>query len=121
MEEGYILAIVGSRNLKSKELFQEGIVKAIEQWGVPSEVVSGGAKGADTMGEKWARDNEIVCTVYKPDWNQHGKKAGILRNIDIINKANKVLAFPSKKGKGTQHSIGLTIKQQKELIKLWID
>ena len=119
--EGYTLAIIGSRNMISEPLFQEGVIQAIEQWGLPSSVVSGGAKGADTMGEKWADDNGIDCIVYNSDWEKHGKKAGPLRNIDIIKKADKVLAFPSHKGKGTQHAISLAKVQQKEVLKLWID
>lgn len=88
-----------------KVLFQKGITKALEQWGKPDLVVSGGARGADTMGERWAREHKIPVTIFKPDWKLHGKKAGILRNADIIKEATHVLAFPSKSGRGTQNSI----------------
>lgn len=89
---------------------------------MPSEVVSGGARGADTLGEKWARSKNIPVTIYKPDWIKHGKAAGPIRNRDIIERATHVLAFPSRKGKGTQHSLSLAEKDPtKKVLIHWID
>lgn len=117
------LAIVGSRNFTDQARFDTWIKEAIAlpNWGVPAEVVSGGARGADTLGERWARANSIPVTVYTPDWMTHGKAAGPIRNRDIINRATHVLAFPSHQGKGTQNSIELAVKQNKKLITHWID
>jgi len=123
----YTLAIIGSRNMKSQqhhqhqELFIQGITQVLEKYGQPSTVVSGGAKGADTIGENWANDNNIKCVVYKPDWKKLGKRAGIVRNYDIIKDADHVLAFPSRHGKGTQHSISIAKKANKDVIQIYID
>ena len=117
----YCLAIVGSREMKLKSpVFQEGILQVIEQWGVPSSVVSGGARGADTIGEQWARDNNIPITVYKPDWKKHGRAAGMIRNADIIARATHILAFPSSTGSGTQDSIIRATRANKPVISLYI-
>jgi len=51
----------------------------------------------------------------------YGKKAGPMRNKDIIENATHVLAFPSKKGKGTQHSIKLAEDYQKPIEIFWVD
>jgi len=115
------LAIVGSRTFTDQERFDAWIDKAIELWGIPDEVVSGGASGADTLGERWARSRGIKVTIFRPDWDQYGRAAGIIRNRDIIARATHVLAFPSRRGKGTQHSISLAKKQKKELVVHWID
>ena len=115
------LAIVGSRLLSDAELFDNGIRKAIEIWGEPHEVVSGGARGADTMAAQWARHNGIKIREFRPDWQKHGKAAGIIRNKNIIGAATHVLAFPSKSGKGTQNSIKLAKDRGKPLIVYWID
>jgi len=115
------LAIIGSRDMTDKALFAKGITDAIEKWGKPILVVSGGARGADTLGEQWAKDNDIECTVYKPDWNRYGKSAGLRRNKDIINACDCVLAFPSNGGSGTQHSIGLAKKANIPTIVYYID
>lgn len=102
------LAIIGSREFCDWELFTEGITRILEQEGkLPILVVSGGARGADRMGEKWAKDNGIKTLVFKPEWGKHGKRAGLIRNADIIENATHVLAFPSESGSGTQHALGL--------------
>lgn len=115
------LAIIGSREMNDEELFKKGLAQAIELWGTPQEVVSGGARGADTLGERWARKHGIPVRVFKPDWLRHGKAAGPIRNRDIITHATHVVAFPSRKGKGTQHAMKLAEKEDKKLLVYWID
>jgi hypothetical protein len=115
------LAIVGSRHFTDTNRFDKWIKESVDLWGTPEEVVSGGARGADTLGEKWAQTNDIPTTIYKPDWIRYGKRAGIIRNVDIITRATHVVAFPSKTGKGTQHSISLAEEQGKKLLVYWID
>lgn len=115
------LAIVGSRNFTNKKLFGETIIYILQVWGIPLEVISGGAKGADTLGEKWANENNIPTIIFYPDWEKHGKAAGPIRNKDIISAATHVLAFPSRTGRGTQHSIRLAQEQNKEIHIVWID
>ena len=65
------------------------------------------------LGEKFAAQHHIKTLVFKPDWKKYGKRAGFLRNIDIIKAATHVIAFPSKNGSGTQHSIKLTQQSAK--------
>jgi hypothetical protein len=67
-----------------------------------SRVVSGGAKGADTMAEAWACKHRRPMTVLKPAWrtkNEDGTmtynpRAGLDRNTDIVAAATHVVAFP---------------------------
>lgn len=117
------LAIVGSRDFVNRAQFEEWVAEALTTWGigVPEVVVSGGARGADTMGENWARSRDIPTQIYRPDWQGKGKAAGFIRNRDIIDEATHVLAFPSRKGKGTQHSIELAKQQKKPVLVYWID
>ena len=114
--KGYSLAIVGSRTMTDWALFREGIAQCLENFGeLPVKVVSGGAKGADRMARVWAKQNEIELVEFLPDWK------GIVRNADIVKASDKVLAFPSKKGRGTQNTIARAQKQNKEVIVLWMD
>lgn len=78
-------------------------------------IVSGGAKGADTLAENFAE--EYICNklIFKPDWELYGKQAGFLRNVQIIDNADIVFAFWDGKSKGTQHSINLAKSKNKEL------
>lgn len=78
-----------------------------------SQIISGGAKGADTLAEKFAIENEIPIKKHLPDWDLYGKRAGFIRNKLIIDDANIVMAFWNGKSKGTQHSINLAEEQNK--------
>ena len=75
------LAIIGSRDFTDYDLLS----KELEQYKDKiTRVISGGAKGADTLGERWAKENNIPIQIFLPDWNKHSKGAGLLRNHDII-------------------------------------
>ncbi len=112
-----VLAIVGSRTFDDKKLFEETMTEWIVTHGqIPDEVVSGGAAGADTVAERWARTHNIVVNIMKPDWRRHGKAAGILRNTDIVNACTHMVAFPSEAGRGTQDSIRKARVAGKEVV-----
>ena len=115
------LAIVGSRNLDDSDIFHRGVSKAVELWGTPCEVVSGGALGADAMGERWAQQNGIPVRVFKPDWNLYGMKAGPIRNQLLVDRSTHVLAFPSREGKGTQDAVRRARKKGLPVVEMWID
>ncbi len=94
----YIVA--GSRKISDTNFIRE----TIESFDV-SEIVCGTAKGPDSIGEAWAIDNDVPIAYFKPKWNKHGKKAGILRNIEMGDYADALLAFWDGKSRGTKHMI----------------
>lgn len=67
------------------------------------EIAHGGAPGADTLADDWAIVNWVPVKVYPADWDKHGKRAGILRNIEMLEdfKPHMVVAFPG--GRGTEN------------------
>ena len=79
-------------------------------------IISGGAKGADTLGERYAIDNNIECVIHYPDWGQYGKSAGYIRNGLIIADADIVLSLWDGMSKGTKHSMDIATKEGKSLI-----
>ncbi len=99
------LAIVGGRDYTDYEHFKTIVDDYVEEIGMPNEIISGGAIGVDTMASLWANEHNITITELKPDWNKFGKRAGILRNTDIISASTHVLALPTKKSIGTHDSI----------------
>ncbi len=107
------VAIIGSRTFNDYEL----VCKTIKELKLETmtHMVSGGAKGADSLGERYAKEHNIPCIIYKPDWNTHGKSAGFLRNKDIINACDIVVAFWDGKSKGTEHSIMLAKRNIKQI------
>jgi len=69
------------------------------------EFVSGGAKGADTLGEEWARSRGYTPTVFKADWNKLGRSAGVVRNKIMAEYADYLVAFWDGNSSGTKNMI----------------
>lgn len=65
-------------------------------------IVSGGAKGADKLGERYAKEHGYKCEVYFPDWSE-GNKAGILRNIVMGDTSDACIVFIVNGSKGSLH------------------
>ncbi len=101
-----IIAVIGSRTFNDYEKVKEKLGKIDNI----SMIVSGGARGADRLGVRFAKENGIPYKEYLPDWDKHGKSAGFIRNYDIIKNCNYVVAFWDGQSKGTKHSIDLARK-----------
>lgn len=107
-------AVVGSRSILDAEKI-ETLLGSL----AISHVVSGGAKGVDSIAENYARKNNLPVTIFKPDWKRFGRGAGMIRNRDIVLESQQVLAFWDGSSKGTLNSINLAIKHGK-ILKVWI-
>lgn len=82
------------------------LIDAIFQSGFTvTEVVSGAAQGVDTQGEEWARNNNIPVTRFPADWNGLDRKAGPLRNAQMANYAEALIAIWDGKSTGTKNMI----------------
>ena len=76
-------------------------------------VFSGQAKGADYLGERWAKSKNprILIRQFPADWDKHGKKAGILRNQEMLDAgASHLVAFWDKSSRGTKDMIDRATK-----------
>lgn len=101
-------AIIGSRTFTDYAL----MCKKLKDFSI-TEVISGGAKGADTLAEAYALQFEIPLTVVLPNWNKFGKAAAFVRNKEIVEKAEIVVAFWNGYSKGTEHSINVARAMKK--------
>lgn len=81
-----------------------------------TEVVSGGAKGADRGGELWAKHWNIPIKRFPADWDKHGKKAGPIRNEEMAKYADAVILFPG--GRGTANMLVNAIKHDLKIYDL---
>lgn len=63
-------------------------------------LVHGGARGADTLAQRWADDRGVCCMVYTANWKRDGKAAGPIRNQKMLDteKPDMVIAFPGGRG-----------------------
>jgi len=98
------IAIVGSRDFTDYEKVEQEVLKHIKVEKI-DKVVSGGAKGADTLAKKFAEKYKIPLLEFLPEWKKYGRGAGPMRNTTIIENADVVFAFPTKDSKGTRDSI----------------
>ena len=73
--------------------------------GLIDEVISGDARGADELGARWATYNNIHVNHFPADWDYYGHAAGFIRNIEMADNADALIAFWDGKSKGTGHMI----------------
>lgn len=102
------IAIIGSRNV-----FVDNLGQYLPE--NTTEIVSGGAKGVDSCAKEYAESNKIKLKEFLPEYVKYGKGAPLKRNIQIIEYADKVLAFWDGKSKGTKHVIGMCEKLNKDV------
>ena len=111
--------IAGSRNIKDSkaEIFD---ALTIYFYGKrPLEVVSGCARGVDTYGEEWAKENGVTVKRFPANWDKHGKKAGYLRNLEMGNYADEAIIFWDGESPGTRNMIEIMKKLGKPVYFLW--
>ena len=82
---------------------------------VISELVEGGAKGADTMARNWAKTCDLKINTFNADWKKFGKAAGPIRNtamVKYVSSSGIVVAFHSDitKSKGALSLVGIAKK-----------
>jgi hypothetical protein len=97
-----VFAIVGSRHFRDYELFCKICDPFQSQM---SQIVSGGALGADTLAERYAKEHHIELLIIPAQWHIYGKAAGPRRNRLIVDRANHMVAFLGPNSKGTADSI----------------
>jgi len=112
------IAIVGCRDYVNQLEFDIALNTLFKQIDIPTWIVSGGARGADSLARFWARQHEMNYTEFPAQWNTKGKSAGLIRNRKIIDECYKLIAFWDHKSKGTRHSIDLA-REQKKLIGIY--
>ena len=100
--------VAGSRKITSLVIVYRGIQSA--PW-FATEIVSGGAQGVDRAGEKYAEDTGTPLKVFPADWNKHGRGAGFIRNAQMAEYADALIAIWDGESRGTTHMIE-TAKRQ---------
>ncbi len=106
------LAIVGGRDFNDSAL----LASIIHNFTSPHffrHIISGGAKGADSLGAEFARHNGLKLTVFPAEWGKFGKSAGFLRNQTIVDNCDMILAFWDGVSQGTADTIAKAKKAKK--------
>ena len=102
------IAVVGSRGLTR---FDCGKINAR----CGDIIISGGARGVDSIAASWARRHGFAVVEHKPDYRRYGKSAPHVRNSQIVADADRVVAFWDGKSRGTQSTIRKALKHGKQV------
>ena len=107
--ENFKVIIVGSRGFSNYRLLKEQCNKYLREKRKTCNivVVSGHARGADTLGEKYAKEEGFDLEIYPAQWDKYGKSAGFRRNEQMGNIADALIAFWDGKSHGTKHMIDI--------------
>ena len=106
--------VAGGRDFKDYKLLKETLDNFQQEYGNITEIISGGARGSDKLGEQYANENNIPIKRFVPDWNGLGKKAGFVRNRQMGDYAKEhngmLVAFWDKQSRGTKSMIDYATK-----------
>lgn len=110
----FVVIVAGSRSFSDMSLMYNKLDYYLQNQDKVL-IVHGGAKGADTCAAIYAKDRNIETKIFLPDWDKYGKKAGILRNIEMFEYASQFqnrgcVVFWDGKSRGTKNDIELSEK-----------
>lgn len=105
--EDYKVVIAGSRTFEDYEKLKNVCDYMLSEKTKTHNIVivSGCAKGADTLGEKYAAERGYEVLKFPADWNSYGKLAGFIRNTEMAKVGNACICFWNGKSKGTENMI----------------
>jgi len=110
------VVIAGSRSIHD----YEAVKAAVEESGFEvTEVVSGRAAGVDRLGESWADEHGVPVKRFPADWDKWGKRAGSIRNYDMAEYGEALVAVHDGSSRGTLNMIGqMRLKKKPVFIKV---
>ncbi len=110
------IIVAGSREFNNYPLLKQKLDFYCQRYSPHQiEIVSGAARGADRLGEKYAQDSSLSLKKFPANWDKHGKSAGYRRNQEMAQYANAAVVFWDGKSKGSQHMINLAKEQELNL------
>jgi hypothetical protein len=111
------IIIAGTRTFGNYELLELEVKKFILENNIqlPISIISGKAKGADSLGEIFAKKYNFPIIDMPADWNQFGKRAGHIRNEEMAKISNFCIIFWNGQSKGSANMVELAEKYKLKL------
>src|SRR5512144_764327 len=98
--------IAGGRKFNNYELLANSCDYYLQSVTDPViQILSGGAPGADALGERYANERDYHIMKFRAGWDKHGKKAGPMRNEEMAQRADALIAFWDGVSPGTRNMI----------------
>lgn len=105
------IVIAGGRDFTDYSYLLDSILTYLNSNYVldPSDVtvITGGAKGADACGERFAADCMTYLKKFPAEWDKYGKSAGYRLNVEMADNADLVIVFWDGKSRGSKHMIDI--------------
>jgi len=103
----YRVIIAGGRSFGDYQLLKEHCLAVLQDKLQTHHVIiiSGHARGADTLGERFAKEVGLDCELHPAQWREFGRGAGLIRNAEMAKRADALIAFWDGKSRGTGHMI----------------
>jgi hypothetical protein len=114
--------IAGGRDFNDYNLLERNVNDILKIYDNKIRIISGTAKGADQLGEKFAKDNHYELSRFPANWDLYGKSAGYRRNAEMAKFAVEngnigiLIAFWNGKSRGTKHMIDLAKRYNLKII-----
>ena len=108
------IIIAGGREFNDYNMLKEKVDVLLAKY-TPNQIciISGCARGADSLGERYAKEKGMMIEKCPADWDKLGKSAGYKRNQQMALIADALIAFWDGKSKGTEHMINIIKTMQK--------
>ena len=106
------IIVAGGRDFADKKLLADALSCII--WD-ETTIISGCAKGADTLAIEYANAHEMDLIRVHADWDKYGKSAGVRRNEEMAKVADTLVAFWDGKSRGTKDMIHKALTHGLEL------
>lgn len=104
MSSNVTVLVCGSRSWSDDDGWI--IRRRLNELGTATKIIHGDAVGADRIAHLHAISRGMPVERFWPDWNRHGRRAGILRNLQMLDQEpDLVLAFWDGESRGTAHTI----------------
>lgn len=99
------LIVAGSRDFEDYEFLKKKLDHLLQNINEEIEIVSGRAKGADLLGERYAREKGYKIKEFPADWNKHGRSAGPIRNGEMGRYGDACVVFWKNRSRGSENMI----------------
>lgn len=110
VQNAFKVIIAGGREFDDYPLLEKTMDNLLSNVKVNIVVVCGMARGADSLGEKYAKSKGYQIDYFPADWKLYGKRAGYIRNEQMAKNADALVAFWDGQSRGTKHMIDLARK-----------
>jgi len=104
--------IAGSRTIEDYAVVEAAVVAS---GFAITEVISGRARGVDRLGERWAHTHNLPIARFPADWKRYGRRAGPIRNNEMVGYAQALIAVWDGRSDGTHHIINAARREGRKV------